>query len=1158
MSTPFVHLHTHTAYSLLDGAIRLPDLMRRAKELDMPAVCMTDHGNMFGAVNFYQYALKAGLQPVIGCECYVAPGDRKEHKSQPGQVIAYHLVLLARNLEGYRNLVRMVSMGYLEGFYYKPRIDLELLRQNSKGLIGLSACLQGQVPRLMMNDRPEEAEEAAKVYADILGPENFYIELQDSGIPEQKKINPGLIELANKLGLGMVVTNDCHYLKREDHNAHDALLCIQTGKFVADTDRMSMGPELYFKSPDEMGLLFPDLPEAYANTLDIAKRCEFELPLGNLRFPVYPLPKGETAEQVLERMARDGLVKRLAEKDRLGKKYDKAVYEERLEYELDVLKKMGFAGYFLVVSDFINWAKDHGVPVGPGRGSAAGSLVAFSMRITDLDPIRYGLIFERFLNIERKSMPDIDVDFCMDRRLEVLDYVSEKYGKQNVAQIITFGSMKARAVVRDVGRVLGVPYNEVDQIAKLVPDELKMTIDKALKMEPRITERMDEDPTVKNLIEIARSLEGLPRHASTHAAGVVIGDVPLSDIVPLYKGSKDETVTQFDMKCVEKAGLIKFDFLGLRTLTVLNLAVQMVRKNHDPDFSLDGLDLEDPASYELLQKGDTTGVFQLEGSGMKELLVRMKPEVFEDIIALVALYRPGPLESGMVTDYVDRKHGRKKVEYPLPQLEKVLKETYGVIVYQEQVQEIARILAGYSLGEGDILRRAMGKKVKEEMDGQKVRFMSGAEENQIDPQKADDIFELMAKFAGYGFNKSHSAAYGLISFQTAYMKAHYPLEFMAAVLTSEVNNSDKVMAHVAECREHNHSVLPPDINQSGKMFTVPRKAGAIRFGLAAVKNVGEGAVDSILEAREKDGEFKDIYDFTERVDLRKVNRRVLESLIKCGAFDSTGAHRAQLMAVIDEALEQGQKMGRDRESGQASMFGAFVEAAPAKDSAHELPNIPQWSEKETLEYEKEALGFYITGHPLNRFKDDIKRISSYDTSSLAEIADKSQVALAGLPTEVKEKITKKGDRMAFVRLEDLKGSVELVVFPKCYAECAEVLKAEQPVFVKGEIDKDERGVKIKANKIDSLEQASQLQTTRLMIKLGSQGMDRERLVLLKQALGRHPGNVRVMLQLNVPDKGVAILALPSNCRVAATAELNDAVRQVVPSSTVEPVLGGDF
>ena len=588
MATPFVHLHTHTAYSLLDGAIRLPDLMQRAKELDMDAVCMTDHGNMFGAVNFYQYAHKAGLHPVIGCECYVAPGDRTVHKTQPGQEVAYHLVLLAQNLEGYQNLVRMVSLAYLEGFYYKPRIDLDLLRANSKGLIGLSACLHGQVPHNLMIGRPEAAEEAARTYAEILGPDNFFIELQDSGIPEQKQINPGLIDLAGKLGLGMVVTNDCHYLKREDHDAHDALLCIQTGKFVSDTDRMSMGTELYFKSSDEMRLLFPDHPEAYANTVDIAKRCDFELPLGKLRFPVYPLPEGQSAEDVLEKQARDGLVKRLADMDRLGKKYEGQVYEERLEYELDVLKQMGFAGYFLVVSDFINWAKDHGVPVGPGRGSAAGSLVAYAMRITDLDPIRYGLIFERFLNIERKSMPDIDVDFCMDRRLEVLDYVSEKYGKQKVGQIITFGSMKARAVVRDVGRVLGIPYNEVDQIAKLVPDELKMTIDKALKMEPRLTDRMDEDPNVKRLIEIARSLEGLPRHASTHAAGVVIGDVPLSDIVPLYKGSKDETVTQFDMKCVEKAGLIKFDFLGLRTLTVLNLAVDMVRKTMIPSSAWTG------------------------------------------------------------------------------------------------------------------------------------------------------------------------------------------------------------------------------------------------------------------------------------------------------------------------------------------------------------------------------------------------------------------------------------------------------------------------------------------------------------------------------------------------------------------------------------------
>ncbi|MGD9125417.1 MAG: DNA polymerase III subunit alpha, partial [Desulfarculaceae bacterium] len=932
MSSNFVHLHTHTAYSLLDGAIRLDDLVYRTKELGMDSVAITDHGNMFGAVNFFLKAQKAGIRPVIGCEVYVAPGDRRDKEHRPGQEVAHHLVLLAKDLSGYQNLVRLVSAGYMEGFYYKPRIDHQLLKEHHEGLIALSACLHGKIPSLLLAGKEDRAAKAAEELATIMGENNFFLELQDAGLPEQKKVNPGLVEIAGKLGLGLVASNDCHYLRREDHEAHDALLCIQTGKTISDRDRMRLSGELYFKSPQEMKELFGDIEGALDNTGEIARRCEIELPLGQLRFPRFPLENGETAEERLRQDARQGLDRRYQSWERRGISFDRDKYESRMAYELDILCQMGFAGYFLVVADFINWAKNKNIPVGPGRGSAAGSIVAYALRITDLDPLRYGLIFERFLNVERKSMPDIDVDFCMDRRGEVLDYVSDRYGKLNVAQIITFGSMQARAVIRDVGRVLDMPYNEVDQIAKLVPAVLGINLEQALEKEPRLVERMKSDPQVNKLVEIARALEGLPRHASTHAAGVVIGDVPLSEVVPLYKGPKDETVTQFDMKCVEKAGLIKFDFLGLRTLTVLNLAVEMVREGGNPDFSLEDIDLEDKETYKLLSRGDTTGVFQLESSGMKELLAKMRPETFEDVIALVALYRPGPLESGMVDDFVARKHGEKKVSYLLSQLEPVLKETNGVIVYQEQVQEIAGLLAGYSLGEGDILRRAMGKKVPEVMEAQRERFMAGAKENGVDKKKAAEIFDLMAKFAGYGFNKSHSAAYGLIAFQTAYMKTHYPLEFMAALLTSEMNNSDKVMLHIAECRERGLTVLPPDINLSGRNFTVSEDA--IRFGLAAVKNVGLGAVDVILETREQGGRFSSLFDFCERVSLRKVNRRVLESLIKCGAFDSTGAERSQLMAVLDEAMDIGQKLGRDREGGQVNMFGAFQEASgaePVKD-----------------------------------------------------------------------------------------------------------------------------------------------------------------------------------------------------------------------------------
>jgi DNA polymerase-3 subunit alpha len=1154
MPTDFVHLHTHTAYSLLDGAIRLPDLMHRAQELGMQSVAITDHGNMFGVVNFYLKAKSAGLRPIIGCEMYVAPGDRRQQETRPGVPVAHHLVLLAKDLTGYQNLVRLVSAGYLEGFYYKPRIDMELLKEHHEGLIALSACLHGKVPSLLLMEQEDKALEAARELAQIMGAENFFIELQDAGIPEQHKINPGLIDLADRLGLGVVATNDCHFLLREHHEAHDALLCIQTGKTLADSDRMRLQPELYYKSGEEMAALFGQVPGAIENTLEIARRCELELPLGNLRFPVYPLDNGETAEDRLRAMARKGLDKRYKEFERHGIEIDKQVYEERLAYELDILEQKGFAGYFLVVSDFINWAKDAGIPVGPGRGSAAGSLVAYSMRITDLDPLRYKLIFERFLNVERESMPDIDVDFCMDRRGEVLEYVSEKYGKWNVAQIITFGSMQARAVIRDVGRVMSIPYNEVDQVAKLIPAELGITLDKAISKEPRLKERMENDPQVKRLVEIARALEGLPRHASTHAAGVVIGDVPLSEVVPLYKGPKDETVTQYDMKCVEKAGLIKFDFLGLRTLTVIDLAVRMIRQEPDPEFDIAAINLEDKETYQLLCKGYTTGVFQLESSGMKELLAKMRPECFEDVIALVALYRPGPLESGMVDDFVACKHGHKKVVYPLPQLASVLKETYGVIVYQEQVQEIARVLAGYSLGEGDNLRRAMGKKVKEVMEEQRGRFMQGAKDNSIDPKKAADIFDLMAKFAGYGFNKSHSAAYGLIAFQTAFLKAHYPLQFMAALLTSEVSNSDKVMLHIAECRDHNLPVLPPDINQSGRNFTVDD--GAIRFGMAAVKNVGEGAVEAIIAAREHDGPFKDIFDFCERVDLRKVNRRVVESLIKCGSFDSTGAKRAQLMAVLDEALETGQRLGRDREAGQGSIFDLMGGVQSAVPEAA-LPPLPEWDEHDKLAYEKEALGFYITGHPLSAYSDDIKRLSTVDTVSIQAAGDGMKVRLAGLPTEIKEKITKKGDRMAFVRLEDLKGSLEMIVFPDCYSSSADFLKSESPVLVKGVVDKDERGVKLKATQVAPLDQAAHTMTARLRLKVEATGFTRDTMVQLRQTLEKHRGACRVSLHLSVPGKGEAVLALPDHYRVAPSPEFTDAVNSLFGHSVVEPVLAND-
>ena len=1149
----FVHLHVHTAYSLLDGAIRIPKLLQRVKELGMDTVAVTDHGNLFGAIYFYEKAVSEGIKPIIGCEVYLSPTSRFDRSHHPGQEQAQHLVLLAKDLTGYKNLVKLVSAGYMEGFYYKPRIDLELLSELNEGLIALSACLHGPLASAILAGQEDKALALAQRLASIMGEENFFVELQQAGLPEQQQVNPVLVDIARKVGLGLVVTGDCHFLNREDHAAHDVLVCIQTGRTLADPNRMKLSPELYFKPPEEMAALFPDLPEAADNTALIASRCNLELPLGTPRFPSYPLPEGTTAEEELKRLAAQGLKRRIAQLGSGGLAAEEREYWERLNYELEVICHKGFASYFLVVADFINWAKSQGIPVGPGRGSAAGSLVSYCLGITELDPIRYGLIFERFLNVERASLPDIDVDFCYNRRGEVIEYVTSRYGPERVAQITTFGSMQARAVIRDVGRAMDMPYGEVDKIAKMVPARPGITLAQALEAEPRLAELVKNDPQVAELIKIASALEGLPRHASTHAAGVVIADRPLDELVPVYRGAGGETVTQFDMKCLEKAGLIKFDFLGLRTLTVIELASKMVREGPDPEFDIRKVPLDDPATYQLLKRGDTTGVFQLESAGMKELLTKLQPESFEDLIALLALYRPGPLESGMVDDFVARRHGQKEVTYPLAELKPILAETYGVIVYQEQVMEIARRLAGYSLGEGDILRRAMGKKDPQVMAAQRERFVKGAVERGVDKAKAEELFELMAKFAGYGFNKSHSAAYALIAYQTAYLKAHYPLQFMAALLTSEAANTDAITAHIAECREQGIKVLPPDINLSGRDFTVAE--GAIRFGLAAVKNVGDGAVESILKAREEGGPFRDIFDFCERVELRKVNRRVLESLIKCGAFDSTGAHRAQLMAALDEAMDHGQKMGRDRAGGQMNIFAVFGDSLGR--ASPKLPDVPEWEEEELLAYEKEALGLYISGHPLNRFEAELTRLCTHDTSTLTTAQDGARVRIGGMVAELKQKLSKRGQAMAFMRLEDLKGSVEVVVFPDCYQDCAQHLTSERPLLVTATAESDERGVKLIAEKIEPLEEAATRLTTRAVLHLSAAGLDRNKLVELKDCLRRFPGRCRLSLELVVPGKGQVIMELPNTYRINPCPQLHHELIRLFGHNVLEELLESD-
>ncbi len=1144
----FVHLHLHTQYSLLDGAIRLGDLIKKAKDTDMPAVAITDHGVMFGAMEFYLKCKDKGVKPIIGSEVYIAPGSRFVKEVKGGEAGAgYHLLLLCENMTGYRNLSKLVSVGFKEGFYYKPRIDKEVLAQYSEGLICLSACLKGEVAYLCERDRMEEAIGVARWYADLF-PDRYYIELQENGLAEQDKANKGLLEVAREVGLPLVATNDCHYLNREDARAHEVLLCIQTGKTMNDSARMRFSTdEFYVKTPEEMAAAFHYAPEAVSNTVKIAERCNLDFDFKTYYFPQFDPPVGQTLDQMLEDAARKGLEFRLKEirlknPDMTPEQEQK--YWERLRIELDCIAQMGFPGYFLIVADFINWAKDHGIPVGPGRGSAAGSLVAYSIRITDLDPLPYNLLFERFLNPERISMPDIDVDFCQDRREEVIHYVTGKYGRDQVCQIITFGTMSARAVIRDVGRALDMTYGEVDRIAKLVPEVLGIKLKDAIAQEPRLKEAAEADPRVKELLDIGLCLEGLARHASTHAAGVVVAPKVLEEFCPVYKDQKTGSLTtQYSMKYVEKIGLVKFDFLGLKNLTVIHNAVKIIRAGKDPDFDIAALRDDDRASYDLISAGNTTGVFQLESSGMKDMLVKLKPSCFEDVIAACALYRPGPLGSGMVDDFIDRKHGRKKVVYDLPQLEPILKDTYGVIVYQEQVMQIARTLAGYSLGGADLLRRAMGKKDPAEMAKQRDIFLEGAKNGGIDLQKAGAIFDLMAKFAEYGFNKSHSAAYALVAYQTAYLKAHYPVEFLAALLTEDMGNTDKVVKTISDCREMGIEILPPDINDSHLSFRV--MGNSIRFGLGAVKNVGEGAIEAIIEAR-KEGDFKDLFDFCERVDLHKVNKRVVESLVKCGAFDSTGGRRSQLMSALEDAMAIGQKIQQERESAQVSLFGVeeIIRTNGNGKGKTQLPDIPEWDDKLKLGLEKEALGFFITGHPLGRYEKEIKRFANVDTATLDERADKSEVKLCGIVTSLKELITKKGDRMAFATLEDLLGSVEVVVFPEAFAAGSEYLKSDDPLLVTGTIDKGEKSIKIMANEVVLLRDVSSRETKRVIFTLQSDGLDRSRLETLKGIMRRYPGNCKTLLAIEIPAQCRATIALPDSYLVTASEELSLEVKNL--------------
>jgi DNA polymerase-3 subunit alpha len=1112
----------------------------------MPALAVTDHGNLFGAISFYKQAHHAGIKPIVGCEMYVAQGSRFDRTpSRGGQEPHYHLVLLAQNLKGYKNLLRLVSAGHQEGFYYKPRVDKELLQQHSEGLIALSACLHGEIPRLLLDGQTEKAHQVAGWYGEVF-PKRFYLEIMDNGIPQQKAVNEGLIQLGKALGLPPVATNDCHYLRREDARAHDVLLCIQTGKTVDENARMRFQTDqFYFKSPDEMLLAFRDVPEALENTVNIAEQCNLELDLGKYHFPRFPLPEGESLEAHLAQVAQEGFRRRVEEmrqKDPEWSGSKEAQYEQRLEWELEIIRHMGFAGYFLIVADFIAHARREGVAVGPGRGSAAGSLAAYCLGITDIDPIRYNLLFERFLNPERRSMPDIDIDFCMLRRDEVIRYVAQRYGEQNVAQITTFGKMQARAVVRDVGRVLGMSYDEVDRIAKIIPKGIKVTLEKAMAQEPRLAEMAKTDPRVKDLLGIARSLEGLVRHASTHAAGVVISDRPIVEHVPLYRSQDGETVTQYDMKSVEEIGLIKFDFLGLRTLTMIEDAIRLIRRKGET-VDIHQIALDDPLTYALLGSGETDGIFQLESAGMKDLLTRMRPGTFEDLIALVALYRPGPLGSGMIDDFIDRKQGKVPIQFELPQLEPILRETYGVIVYQEQVMQIAAVLGRYTMGQADVLRKAMGKKISSVMEEQEQYFLEGAQKEGIPKELARRIFDRIAKFGEYGFNKSHSAAYALVAYQTAYLKAHYPVEFMAALLTSEKENTDKIIRHIGACRSRGIELLPPDVNESEWDFTVV--GDQVRFGLGGVKNVGKKAIDAIMEAR-REGPFRSLADFCHRVHLHRVNRRVVESLIKCGAFDGIGGHRAQHMAVLDRAMEEAQKSQKSRAVGQMTMFGGPMGAPGGGEGAGaSLPRVDEWDDLQRLEHEKETLGFYVTGHPLAGILDRVSAWTNVDTEALQQFPDRSEVQLVGMKRSCREVTTRKGDRMGFLTIEDLKGSVEVVCFPEPFRKALPLIQADRPMCIRGILEHGEEQSKIIAQDVLGLEELESLQAPPFQVILWSRRLEEGDLRRLREVLQRHPGPREMRFHLVLEEGQMAVVEPKEGLRVDPSEAFREELRCVL-------------
>jgi DNA polymerase-3 subunit alpha len=1175
----FIHLHLHTEYSLLDGACRIDELLAHASRQKVPALAVTEHGNMFSSVVFHDKARKKGVKPILGCEAYVATGSRFTKGGGIGES-NNHLVLLAENLEGYANLIKLASAAYTEGFHYRPRIDKALLSQHSRGLIGLSSCLKGEVPSHLRAEQEQRAIEAASTYRDILGPGNFFLEMQYQGIDDQRTVNAGLQRVAKALDLPLVCTNDVHYLYREDFRAHDVLLCIGTGKTVNEAERLRyFGDQFYLKSPEEMARVFGDFPDAMANTVAIADRCNVDLGPTAHQLPEFEVPAGLALDDYFEQMVWGGFARRrlrLEAQLAAGQlRHSLEAYERRVAYEIAMIKQMKYTGYFLIVWDFIRYAREQGIPVGPGRGSAAGSVVAYSLNITDVDPLHFDLIFERFLNPERISLPDIDIDFCERRRGEVIEYVTRKYGRENVAQIITFGTMKARAVVRDVGRAMDVAYADADKVAKLIPPTLDMTLDKALIESQPLRDLEAVDPRVKDLLEVARRLEGMTRHASVHAAGVVIAPKPITEYAPLYKGARDEITTQWGMKEIERIGLLKMDFLGLSTLTLLDDALKSIARTTGLAIDLAVLPLDDAKTFELFAEGQTLGVFQFESSGMRDILRKAKPQRLEDLIALNALYRPGPLRGGMVDDFINRKHGRVEVKYDLPQLEPVLRETYGVIAYQEQVMRIANEVAGFTLGEADLLRKAMGKKDAQVMQAQRQKFLAGAKAREVDSKKAGDLFDLMAAFAGYGFNKSHSTTYALVAYHTGYLKANYPAHFMAALLTIESQNTAKLAMYLGECRALGVTVLPPDINSSELAFTVT--PDGVRFGLGAVKNVGEAAVLALLDARRRDGGVRSLYRLCEQLDSKQVNRRVFESLVKSGALDSLAcgvptlagvpapALRSRLFSAVEKALEHGNRSRRDRDQGQTQLFAPFGETADGGSSFDdELPDAPAWTEAQQLAGEKESLGLYWSGHPIERYLPELQSIGARSIAELTgadevrpedgpPAARACEVTVGGIIGAVRSLKTRKGDRMAAFALEDLNGSLEVVAFPEAFAKASSLIQTDSMVLVKGRFERDDETSRLLASEIVAIELVRERAARSVAIRLAMPPQDRATVEALLGVLARHKGDRKVALEVELrggsrPLKVKAELLGPT--RVKPSAQLIAELEQVCGEGTV--------